>query len=71
VVEEVINTGRQDTSRRVKDRIIATSDNDIRSIMIEYFSEKESITPESRNNWQVVPETWKAKGMARDLKLLQ
>ncbi len=51
-------------------RIVATSEKDIRSLMIDYLGEKESITPESRNNWKVVPEVWKEKGMAKDLELL-
>ncbi len=54
----------------LQSRIIATSENDIRSVMIEYFSDKESITPEPRNNWQVIPESWKDKGMAKDMELL-
>ncbi len=49
-------------------RIVFTSVEDIRSIMIEYLKERGEIAPKARKNWKVVPEEWWQAGVQKDTK---
>ena len=52
-------------------RIVAVSDNDLRSAMIEYFRNKGSVDFPVRNNWKMIPENWVDQAKSRDLDLLR
>lgn len=43
---------------KLNDRIVYTSENDIRSMLIGYFGKQKTISPQARNNWKVAPEEW-------------
>jgi 2',3'-cyclic-nucleotide 2'-phosphodiesterase / 3'-nucleotidase len=51
-------------------RIVATSDKDLRSAMIDYFRERGTINPESRNNWKIIPQSRLDERQEKDLQLL-
>jgi len=46
----------------LSDRIVSTTEKDLRSYMVEFFREQESYTPESRDNWRIIPDQWREKG---------
>lgn len=56
---------------KLSDRIIATTDTDLRKIMIDYFREIERYIPEKRMNWHLVPEEWVNQGREKDMKYLR
>lgn len=51
-------------------RIISTTDKDLRSMMIDYFREKETIDPERRANWKIIPDNRLEERKEKDLDLL-
>ncbi len=51
-------------------RIVDTTEKDLRSYMIDYFREIGEYHPESRDNWQVIPEDWARKGREKDMPFL-
>ncbi len=51
-------------------RIINSTDKDLRYFMIKWIENKNTITPEKYNNWQVIPENWWKKGKEKDMELL-
>jgi 2',3'-cyclic-nucleotide 2'-phosphodiesterase/3'-nucleotidase len=53
------------------DRILATTESDLRSELINYFREKKEVMPPARLNWEVVPASWAEQGRERDLELIQ
>ncbi len=55
----------------LSERIVATTENDLRSEMIGYFREMGEVVPESMDNWEVVPREWKEKGKNKDLPYLR
>ncbi len=60
-----LTTGAGIEHSKLNNRIIYTSENDIRSMLIGYFDKQKSISPQPRNNWKVVPETWWKEGKLR------
>lgn len=52
-------------------RIVFTTKRDLRSEMMDYFRRKGTVSPERRNNWEMVPAGWLEKGRARDMQLLR
>jgi 2',3'-cyclic-nucleotide 2'-phosphodiesterase/3'-nucleotidase len=57
-----LTTGAGIEHSKLNDRIIFTSECDIRSMLIGYFNKQKTISPQPRNNWKVVPEEWWEKG---------
>ncbi len=55
----------------LSERIIATTDTDLRSILIEYIKEIGSYSPESRGNWHVEPAEWAEQARERDMQYLR
>jgi 2',3'-cyclic-nucleotide 2'-phosphodiesterase / 3'-nucleotidase len=55
---------------QLSSRIVFTSAEDIRSIMIEYLKGKGEIAPQARKNWKIVPEEWWQAGVQKDTKSL-
>lgn len=52
-------------------RIIATTDTDLRKKMIDYFMEIERYKPQKRGNWSVYPKDWVEKGREKDMNYLK
>ena len=51
---------------KIKDRIVKTSDNDLRSDIMQYIHQKGTITPECKNEWKFIPEEWVAPAIERN-----
>lgn len=54
----------------LSERIINSTDRDIRYNLMEWIKEKKIIKPHIIGNWKIVPEEWWQKGKERDYKLL-
>lgn len=55
---------------RLRERIVFSSEKDLRSSLIDYFRENKVVDPQARNNWKIIPEDWARKGREKDLGLL-
>ena len=55
---------------RLQERIVKTSETDIRSMLIHYFRRKGIIDAGARNNWKLVPEEWYQAGREKDMMLM-
>ena len=51
-------------------RIISSTEKDLRYYMMKWIEEKKIIHPEIRENWDIIPEEWWKKGKEKDYKLL-
>jgi 2',3'-cyclic-nucleotide 2'-phosphodiesterase / 3'-nucleotidase len=52
-------------------RIVFSTTRDLRSEMMDYFRRREVVTPQRRNNWEMVPKTWWEKGKKKDMEILR
>ncbi len=52
-------------------RIVFSTETDLRKQMIDYFQEIDSYEPRKRGNWQVIPEDWAAAGREKDMTYLR
>jgi len=50
----------------LKGRLVSASRGDFRTMLMEYIEKQKVINPLPRNNWQVVPEEFAAKGREKD-----
>jgi len=65
-----LTEGASIAHEKLRERIVWTSENDLRSEMMDYFREQKEVTPLARNNWKIIPESWVQPARERDLKLL-
>ncbi len=54
----------------INNRIIKIWDKDVRYYITEYIKSKKILTPQCRNDWKVIPETWFKAGKKRDYQEL-
>lgn len=54
---------------KIADRIIGESDQEVRTMLIDYLKVKKSISPGPRGNWKVIPESWWEKAWRKDAGL--
>ena len=54
----------------LQDRIINTTEKDLRFHMMEWLEEKGEITPVANNNWKILPESWVETARPKDYVLL-
>jgi 2',3'-cyclic-nucleotide 2'-phosphodiesterase/3'-nucleotidase len=54
----------------LKNRIVFSTEKDLRYYIIKYIEEKQIIDPIKRNNWNIVPESWWLKAKKGDYDLL-
>ena len=54
----------------LRDRIVFSTEKDLRTYLIEYFREQKVVDPQPRGNWSIIPEAWAVKGRIKDLELL-
>jgi len=52
------------------ERIITSTDRDIRYNLIQWIKDKKIIKPHLIGNWNIIPEAWWQKGKVKDYKLL-
>ncbi|PJA98376.1 MAG: bifunctional metallophosphatase/5'-nucleotidase [Ignavibacteriales bacterium CG_4_9_14_3_um_filter_30_11] len=51
-------------------RIINSTDKDLRFYIMHWLKKEKTITPEKFDNWKIIPENWAKKGKEKDYKLL-
>ena len=54
----------------LQERLIRSTERDLRFYILEYLAEKQTITPEAFNNWKILPEEWVKAARERDYELL-
>ncbi len=54
----------------LKERTIAAAPKDVRRYIAEYIQQLKTITPRSRDDWQVIPTDWWKKGIEIDKKFI-
>ena len=57
-------------SEQLKDRILQSTDVDLRYYLMKYIEEHRTISPRALGQWKLVPEQWAAPASKRDYKLL-
>lgn len=67
---ELLTKGAGIPHDKLKERIIYSTDKDLRYYMMKYIEKKGEITPKPLNQWKFVPETWTIRAAKRDYKYL-
>lgn len=55
---------------QINNRIINSTDKDLRYYAIKWIEEMKVYTPKTTENWKVIPEEWHLKGKAKDYKIM-
>lgn len=55
---------------KLTNRIISSTDKDLRYYIMKWIEKEKTITPEKIGNWKIIPEDWAKKGSKKDYKLL-
>jgi 2',3'-cyclic-nucleotide 2'-phosphodiesterase/3'-nucleotidase len=55
---------------KLADRVITSTQKDLRYYLMKWIQKHRHISPESLNNWKIIPEKWWEKGKEKDFKLL-
>ncbi len=64
-----LTTGAGIPHHLLAERIVYTSERDIRSQLMEYLRERRTYTPAARHNWKAIPTDWVESGQEKDLKM--
>ena len=67
---ELLTNGAGIEHSRLKERIVYSTDRDLRHYLAEYISAQKEITPKKLNHWKFVPEKWVVPASERDIRLL-
>lgn len=65
-----ISTGAGISLSEFRDRIITSTDKDLRYYIMKFLEKKNKIHPEPINNWKIIPEEWVRKAIPREKTLL-
>ena len=57
-------------AEKLKDRIVASTDRDLRNYMILWIKKQKVVTPKVDYNWKIIPAEWAKKGKEKDYELL-
>ena len=68
---DFIEKGLGFTKEEAAERVTSVSEKDVRQYIADYIIKNKVITPESRNDWKVVPEAYFEKGMAKDKAMVK
>ena len=55
---------------KLNERIVFSTEKDLRFYIIKYIEKNKTINPKKRNNWNIVPESWWLKSKKGDYELL-
>ena len=66
----LLTRGAEIPQYELSERIINSTDRDIRYNLMEWIKDKKIINPHIIGNWKIVPETWWQKGKEKDYELL-
>ena len=62
--------GAQIPKNKLSNRIISSTDKDLRYYIMKWIEKEKIITPEKSGNWKIIPKNWAKKGSKKDYKLL-
>ncbi|MBL1213899.1 MAG: bifunctional metallophosphatase/5'-nucleotidase [Ignavibacteriae bacterium] len=65
-----LESGAGIKKENLSDRVINSTEKDLRYYMMKWIEEKETVTPVETKNWKVVPEDWYQKAVKRDYDLM-
>ena len=54
----------------IPERILSSSERDLRHYLTEWIESKNSLNPAALNNWEVVPADWRRAAMEREKVML-
>ena len=67
---ELLTKGAGIPQEELKDRIIFSTDKDLRYYLMQYIEKQDTITPKAMNQWKFIPEGWTTNAAKRDYKKL-
>jgi len=67
---ELLSRGARIPNDKLNERIISSTDKDLRYYVIRYIEEKKIINPVALNQWKFIPEEWAAQAAERDYEIL-
>lgn len=67
---ELITRGAGIPHEELKNRIIASTEQDLRYYLMQRIIQDGTVTPRKLNHWRFVPEEWAAPAIERDRKIL-
>lgn len=67
---ELLTKGAGIPQEKLKDRIIFSTDKDLRFYLMNYIEEKGTMDPKALNQWKFVPEKWTVPAAKRDYEYL-
>lgn len=65
-----LTIGAKIPQEKIAERIITSTDKDLRFYMMKWIEEKGNVNPKTDSNWKIVPEEWAKKGSEKDSKLM-
>lgn len=63
---ELLTKGAGIPQEQLKERIITSTDKDLRYYLIKYIEQKKVLSPQALNQWRFVPEEWTVPAAKRD-----
>ena len=67
---ELLTKGAGIAQEELKNRIVYSSDKDLRYYMIQYIEKRDTVVPQVLNQWKFIPEDWVKSATDRDYKKL-
>ena len=67
---ELLTKGSGISQDELKERIIRSTDKDLRYYLMQYIERKKVIEPRALNQWKFIPEEWTAPASKRDYEFL-
>ncbi len=67
---ELLTNGAGIPQNKLKDRIIYSSDKDLRYYLMDYIQKKEKLSPRALDQWSFIPEEWTIPAAKRDYQYL-
>lgn len=67
---ELLSKGAKIPNDKLSERIINSTDKDLRYYVIKYIEQERVINPVSLNQWKFIPEDWAAQAAERDYDIL-
>ncbi len=65
-----LTEGSKIPADKLSERLLDSTDKDLRYYMMKWIEEKGTVEPFSFNNWKVMPKNWWENGKAKDYKLM-
>ena len=67
---ELLTKGAGIPQDQLKDRIVSSTDKDLRYYLMQYIEQQGTIAPKAMNQWKFIPEGWTTNAAKRDYKKL-